>query len=58
MKLRVGYIESIAFGLEYYCIQEKKWWGWSTIHRSDNKQYVKELAKHYESKGHCILWHI
>ncbi len=56
MKLRVCKIESMAFGFGGYVIQEKKWWGWHTINRSYDKSCINNLAKHYEEKGHTVIW--
>ena len=56
---RFGVYVDWASGNEYYCIQEKKWWGWREIVRKEKSRSgekdIKKIVKRLIKFGNLVV---
>ena len=56
-RFRVGVLLSLVFD-DYYVIQKKHWYGWTTERQFDYKSNAITYAKELEARGHIVEWHL
>lgn len=50
---RIGQLHYVIFD-SIWCIQEKKWWGWST-YCSGSKEYCNTIKDKLEKQGNIVI---